>query len=74
MDLRVAFSRSQQTPENSEIRNHPHCPMSSNCGQWAYSPAGIPTAAILTGWYAADKITTDAAKAAQQRSKVKKQG
>ena len=25
------------------------------CGQWAYSPAGIPTA-ILTGWYAADAI------------------
>lgn len=25
------------------------------CGQWAYSPAGIPTA-ILTGWYAADSI------------------
>lgn len=25
------------------------------CGQWAYSPAGIPTA-ILTGWYAADTI------------------
>ena len=24
-------------------------------GQWAYSPAGIPTA-ILTGWYAADAI------------------
>lgn len=24
-------------------------------GQWAYSPAGIPTA-ILTGWYAADQI------------------
>ncbi len=24
-------------------------------GQWAYSPAGIPTA-ILTGWYGADKI------------------
>ena len=24
-------------------------------GQWAYSPAGIPTA-ILTGWYAADSI------------------
>ncbi len=24
-------------------------------GQWAYSPAGIPTA-ILTGWYAADTI------------------
>lgn len=28
------------------------------CGQWAYSPAGIPTA-ILTGWYAADSIVTD---------------
>ncbi|NBK21160.1 MAG: NAD(P)/FAD-dependent oxidoreductase [Spirochaetia bacterium] len=27
------------------------------CGQWAYSPAGIPTA-ILTGWYAADSIRT----------------
>ena len=27
------------------------------CGQWAYSPAGIPTA-ILTGWYAADYICT----------------
>lgn len=27
------------------------------CGQWAYSPAGIPTA-ILTGWYAADTICT----------------
>lgn len=27
------------------------------CGQWAYSPAGIPTA-ILTGWYAADSICT----------------
>ncbi len=26
-----------------------------HCGQWAYSPAGIPTA-ILTGWYAADAI------------------
>jgi phytoene dehydrogenase-like protein len=25
------------------------------CGQWAYTPAGIPTA-ILTGWYAADDI------------------
>lgn len=25
------------------------------CGQWVYSPAGIPTA-ILTGWYAADAI------------------
>ncbi|MBC8473647.1 MAG: hypothetical protein H8D54_02430 [Candidatus Omnitrophica bacterium] len=24
-------------------------------GQWAYSPAGIPTA-ILTGWYAAQHI------------------
>jgi all-trans-retinol 13,14-reductase len=43
------------------------------CGQWAYSPAGIPTA-ILTGWYAADKITTDAAKAGKQSGKVKKQG
>ncbi len=42
------------------------------CGQWAYSPAGIPTA-ILTGWYAADKITTDAAKAGKQRNQVKKQ-
>ncbi len=28
------------------------------CGQWAYSPAGIPTA-ILTGWYAADSICTE---------------
>ncbi len=28
------------------------------CGQWAYSPAGIPTA-ILTGWYAADAIRTN---------------
>jgi all-trans-retinol 13,14-reductase len=27
-------------------------------GQWAYSPAGIPTA-ILTGWYAADAIIGD---------------
>jgi len=27
------------------------------CGQWSYSPAGIPTA-ILTGWYAADSICT----------------
>jgi phytoene dehydrogenase-like protein len=27
------------------------------CGQWAYSPAGIPTA-ILTGWYAADTLCT----------------
>ena len=26
------------------------------CGQWAYSPAGIPTA-ILTGWYAYDALT-----------------
>jgi phytoene dehydrogenase-like protein len=43
------------------------------CGQWAYSPAGIPTA-ILTGWYAADKITTEAAKAGKQPGKVKKQG
>jgi hypothetical protein len=43
------------------------------CGQWAYSPAGIPTA-ILTGWYAADKITTDAAKVGKQRNQVKKQG
>jgi phytoene dehydrogenase-like protein len=25
------------------------------CGQWTYTPAGIPTA-ILTGWYAADAI------------------
>jgi phytoene dehydrogenase-like protein len=31
------------------------------CGQWAYSPAGIPTA-ILTGWYAADTICTQAKK------------
>ncbi len=27
-------------------------------GQWAYSPAGIPTA-ILTGWYSANKIIND---------------
>lgn len=32
------------------------------CGQWAYSPAGIPTA-ILTGWYAADSICTSREKA-----------
>lgn len=28
------------------------------CGQWAYTPGGIPTA-ILTGWYAADAICSD---------------
>ena len=28
------------------------------CGQWVYSPAGIPTA-ILTGWYAADALITE---------------
>lgn len=30
-------------------------------GQWAYSPAGIPTA-ILTGWYAAEAIRKEYAK------------
>lgn len=37
------------------------------CGQWAYSPAGIPTA-ILTGWYAADNITTSRKK--EQKKKI----
>ncbi len=31
-------------------------PSVMQCGQWAYSPAGIPTA-ILTGWYAYDELT-----------------
>lgn len=30
-------------------------PSVMQCGQWAYSPAGIPTA-ILTGWYAYDEL------------------
>ena len=34
---------------------HTPIPDVYQCGQWAYSPAGIPTA-ILTGWYAADAI------------------
>ena len=38
------------------------------CGQWAYSPAGIPTA-ILTGWYAADSICTERE---SERKKTKK--
>lgn len=38
------------------------------CGQWAYSPAGIPTA-ILTGWYAADAIITE-----REKSRPKTKG
>lgn len=38
------------------------------CGQWAYSPAGIPTA-ILTGWYAADNICTSREKAKKKKNK-----
>ncbi len=38
------------------------------CGQWAYSPAGIPTA-ILTGWYAADSICTGRQAARNKRGK-----
>jgi phytoene dehydrogenase-like protein len=36
---------------------HTPIPDVYQCGQWAYSPAGIPTA-ILTGWYAADAINS----------------
>jgi len=38
------------------------------CGQWAYSPAGIPTA-ILTGWYAADDICTSHEKGPKKTKK-----
>ncbi len=40
-----------------KIADAPRTPIPNvyQAGQWAYSPAGIPTA-ILTGWYAAQKI------------------
>jgi hypothetical protein len=55
-----AVNRLQKIP-NSVMTSMPDI---LQCGQWAYSPAGIPTA-ILTGRYAADSICT-------QRKKDKK--
>lgn len=67
----------QASPVVNRLKKIPHSvktaiPDVLQCGQWAYSPAGIPTA-ILTGWYAADSICTSrkSAKKKERKSNLK---
>lgn len=62
----TGWSFESEIPVVNKLTNIPKSvltpiPQIIQAGQWAYSPAGVPIA-MMTGWYAAQKIIKDATK------------
>lgn len=62
----TGWSFESEIPVVNKLTNIPKSvltpiPQIFQAGQWAYSPAGVPIA-MMTGWYAAQKIIKDATK------------